>query len=52
MINIIKETRYAWFCDLCGNWNFICGDPKYKDKIMCKKCGVAFTEFEKEVDDE
>ena len=49
MITIYKETRYAWNCPTCGYWNYMYGDPKHKDKIICKHCSELFTEFEGEV---
>ena len=52
MITIYEEIRYVWICPECGKWNYVYGNPKHKDKIMCQKCGVAFTEFKSETDEE
>ena len=51
MITIYEETRYVWVCPTCKKWNYMYGDSKYKDNIICKHCMELFTEFKGECDE-
>ena len=52
MITVYEETQYLWVCPNCLKINNMFGHFKHRDSLMCKFCGVEFTDFKGEIDEE